>query len=67
MIRETAEYKAMTPYLAVGYAEGFEEAESEDQILAAYQYLVDTNLAWSLQGSFGRTAASLIDAGVIEA
>ena len=50
-------------YTAVGLAEGFVEAESEEQILEAWQYLVDTGLCWQLQGSFGRWAVCLIQAG----
>lgn len=56
----------MDQFTAVGIAEGFIDAESEDQYLAAWQYLVDTGLAWRLQGWFGRTAAALIDQGLIE-
>jgi hypothetical protein len=56
----------MNQYTAVGIAEGFIDAESEDQYFAAWQYLVDTGLAWQLQGFFGRTAAALIDQGLIE-
>ena len=56
----------MDNYLAVEIAEGFEEAESEDQVIEAWQHLVDTGLAWTLQGSFGRTAQALIDQGIIE-
>jgi len=57
----------LTQYEAVGIAEGFIEAESEEQSIEAWQYLVDTGLAWKLQGSFGRTAAALIEAGIISA
>lgn len=55
-----------TPYLATAYAEGFCEGEgaSEAEQLEAWQYLIDTGTCWSLQGWFGRTAQSLIDAGI---
>ncbi len=66
MIRETQEYKNMTPYNAVGYAEGFEEAESEEQVLAAWQYIHDQGMTAYLQGFFGRTCRDLIEGGVIE-
>jgi len=56
----------MDEYTAVGVAEGFIEAESEDQIIAAWQYLVNTGLAYRLQGYFGRTAERLIEAGIID-
>jgi len=53
----------MTDYKAVALAEGFEEASSEEQLLEAWQHLIDTGLAWRLQGWFGRQAKSLIEAG----
>jgi hypothetical protein len=55
----------MTSYEATGIAEGFIEAESEEQIIEAWQYLHDTRLAYSLQGWFGRTATELIERGII--
>ena len=51
--------------MAVGIAEGFEECESEEQWLEAWQHLVDTGLAWQMQGWFGRSAQHLIDGGRI--
>lgn len=54
----------MDNFEAVMIAEGAQEAESEEQMINAWQHLIDTGIAWSLQGFFGRTAASLIEQGV---
>lgn len=56
----------MDNFTAIGIAEGFIEAESVEQTLEAWQHLVDTGMAWSLQGWFGRTAMQLIEQGIIE-
>jgi hypothetical protein len=54
-------------YDAVAIAEGFDgEEHTEEEIIAAWQYLVDTGVVWTLQGRFGRTARDLIEAGVLE-
>ena len=55
----------MNNYDAVMIAEGAIEAD-EDKQIKAWQHLVDTGLAWSLQGWFGRTAMDLIEQGIIE-
>ena len=57
----------MDSFTATGLAEGFIEAESEEQVIEAWLHLVDTGLAWQLQGWFGRTAQHLINEGVITA
>lgn len=36
---------------------------SEEAFMEANQLLIDTGLAWQLQGFFGRQAADLIEAG----
>ena len=56
----------MTNYEAVGIAEGFIESSSKEEVIEAWQYLVDTGLAWQLQGWFGRTAQTLIENGIIK-
>jgi hypothetical protein len=57
----------MDSYTAVGIAEGFIDADSQEQQIEAWQFLVDTGLVWQLQGWFGRTAAVLIERGIINA
>ena len=52
-------------YDAIMIAEGVIEVD-EDKQIEAWQHLVDTGLAWSLQGWFGRTAMDLIKQGIIE-
>jgi hypothetical protein len=55
----------MNNFQAVQIAEGVEPAD-EDEVLEAWQQLIDTGLCWQRQGAFGRTAAALIDAGLCQ-
>lgn len=55
------------PYDLVGAIIAFEEEGlSEDDTITLFQHLVDTGDAWTLQGSYGRTAKALIDAGLVK-
>ena len=56
----------MDNYKAIGIAEGFIEAENEQQEIDAWQHLVDTGIVWKLQGWFGRNAVRLIESGIIK-
>jgi hypothetical protein len=51
---------------AINIIEGLEEAFDDDVIVEAWQHLVDTGIAWKLQGSYGRQATALIEAGIIK-
>jgi hypothetical protein len=43
----------------------YREDATEAETLKAYQKLVDTGNAWRLEGHVGRTAMSMIEAGLI--
>jgi hypothetical protein len=57
----------MDTYTATGLAEGFIDAEHDGQVIEAWQTLIDTGLAWKLQGWFGRNATQLIQDGICTA
>tara|TARA_B100000287_G_C20136795_1_gene584557 strand:- start:217 stop:396 length:180 start_codon:yes stop_codon:yes gene_type:complete len=54
----------MTNLEAIDIAEGYINAKNEEQYIAAWQQLIDSGLAWTLQGWFGRTAMRMIEEGV---
>jgi hypothetical protein len=49
-------------YYIIAYEEGELDA---NKVLELFAYLVKTGLAWKLQGHYGRTAAALIEQGII--
>ena len=52
-------------YDACACIEGFDGLEhDEDDIIEAFQFLIDSGDAWKLQGFYGRTAHNLIQQGV---
>lgn len=45
----------------------YEQGELEyDECVQLFQKLVNSGLAWKLQGAYGRTAQALLDNGIIE-
>ena len=51
----------------VGQIVAFEQGELEDgEVYALFQFLLDSGMIYSLQGSFQRMAEDLLVAGMIE-
>jgi len=45
----------------------FEQGQlDDDATIALFQEMVDSGIVWQLQGSYGRTAAALIEAGWVQ-
>lgn len=50
----------------VGQIIAYENGElEEEEVIDLFQNLVDTGIAWKLQGWYGRTAMDLINAGLV--
>ena len=50
----------------IGKIMDFEDGSLDDAgAIELFQHLVDTGMAWQLQGSYGRLAQQMIDAGII--
>jgi len=51
----------------VNFIMDFEGGEiSKEDVLELFSYLIKTGQAWTLQGSYGRSAKALIDNGYID-
>lgn len=53
----------MDDLTAIFICEGSQDA-NEDEVIEAWQHLIDTGLVWQLQGFYGRMASELIAHGV---
>jgi hypothetical protein len=67
--REITGLPKMTIFEATMIAEGQAETvgydpDDEETLIEAWQMLIDTGVAWQLQGWFGRQAAAMIEEGV---
>ncbi len=55
------------PYDRLSAILAYESGElHEEGTIELFQHLVNTGLAWQLQGHYGRTASALIEAGLVE-
>lgn len=60
----TKSFNPKNEFDVVGFVMAFEGGELEEkQIIEGFQHLINSGLAWSLQGSYGRMAQELIDKG----
>jgi len=54
----------MDKYDVVGTIIAFEDGElDEEHTTELFQHLIDSGMAWTLQGSYGREALRLVEAG----
>jgi len=65
MTAKTEPLYDLDPYTAVAIAEGFEEADSQIQVLQAWSYIGRHKLHFQLQGFFGRTLYNLVHNGLL--
>lgn len=57
--------RQLSIYDCCAIIEGFDgEPHTEDEVIEAFQHLIDTGVVWSLQGFYGRTAHRLIELGL---
>lgn len=53
------------PFDSVSFIMDYEagELESDQELIEGFQHLIDSGMAWQLQGHYGRMAQALIEAG----
>lgn len=57
--------KTLKPLNELAAIIAYEDGDlSADETVALFQALIDSGLAWTLQGHYGRTARALIESGV---
>jgi len=61
-------YTVSSSFQAIGIIEGFEElpegVDYYEATIQAFQFLIDADVVWTLQGSYGRMAQALMSEGV---
>lgn len=66
MVADTEEADKAGDFNAVDFIMDYEAgALDDDGIIDGFQHLLDSGLVWQLQGSYGRTATALLEAGLI--
>lgn len=57
--------RQLTTFDCCAIIEGFSgDDHTEEDVIDAFQHLINTGAIWHLQGSYGRAAAHLIESGV---
>jgi hypothetical protein len=65
---EKTEERKWSDYDACAAVEGFDgEEHTEEELIEAWQSLINSGIVWNLQGWYGRTAKRLIDEGLCHA
>lgn len=55
----------VSTYDCCAIIEGFDGQEhTEEEVIEAFQTLINSGIVWQLQGFYGRTAARLIEDGI---
>lgn len=65
--KKMKKFKVMTPSERLDLMMAFEDGTiNRGDMIKLFQNLVDTGLAWRLQGFYGRTAQAMIESGLLK-